>query len=128
MIMTETYSYAHAHHLPTFPADHKCRRVHGHISDVTITIEVENGEKGYAFDHALLDGVARDAIGPLDHQLINEIPGLEDGLAETQLAWIVAGLEIALAPLGATLTRVDLDEWSSGSTLRRVAHRKSWVS
>lgn len=126
MKFTETYAYACAHHLPTFPEGHKCRRVHGHLCEVTITIEVSNGARGYAFDHADLDGIAKTILGPLDHHMINDVPGLEDGLAETQLAWLVHRWQKHVEPLGATLVECHLDELSSGGTFRAVKHRKSW--
>jgi 6-pyruvoyl-tetrahydropterin synthase len=133
MRYTETYSYAHAHHLPTFPEGHKCRRVHGHVNDVTITWEVDLPPGGYAFDHALLDKVATLVIGPLDHALVNDVhPSLADGLAESQLMYIVRGMlttaqAIIPSAANARLIEVQLDEWSTGGSLRKVAHRKSWI-
>ena len=126
MIFTETYAYTCAHHLPTFPDGHKCRRVHGHTCDVTITIQVSNGPTGYAFDHGELDKCAAAILAPLDHHLINDVPGLEDGLAETQLAWLVHRWQIHAFQLGGRLVECHLDEWSSGGTFRLVKHRKSW--
>ena len=134
MRYTETYSYAHAHYLPTFPEGHKCRLVHGHINDVMITWEVVLGSEGYAFDHALLHEVATAVIGPLDHTLINTVhPSLADGLAESQLLYIVRGLHRVahdhLPPESIPrLIEVHLDEWSTGGRLQRVAHRKSWIA
>jgi 6-pyruvoyltetrahydropterin/6-carboxytetrahydropterin synthase len=124
---TERFAYAHAHHLPTFPDGHKCRRVHGHLNEVTITIEVATGSNGYAFDHAELDKVGARVLGPLDHALINTVTGLEDGLAETQLAWLVPRFAAEAERLGGRLIAVDLDEWSSGGNYRLVKHRKSWA-
>lgn len=126
MRFTEEWAYAHAHHLPTFPEDHKCRRIHGHLNIVTATFSVPNGPKGYAFDHSELDGVAARVLVHLDHRLINDVPGLEDGLAETQLAWLVDRFGSEVASLGATLVEMHLDEWSSGGNYRPVRHRKSW--
>ena len=111
---------------PTFPDDHKCRRIHGHTCEVTISIRVDDGPEGYAFDHARLNDVARDVIGPLDHQLINDIPGLERGLAEDQVGWLVDRFARGLADLGGELVQLHHDEWSSGGVLRLVKHRKSW--
>jgi 6-pyruvoyltetrahydropterin/6-carboxytetrahydropterin synthase len=125
-IFTEQYCYTAAHHLPTFPEGHNCRRVHGHTYKVTISLAVDDGPEGYAFDHACLDNVAAAVLGPLDHATINDVEGLEDGLAETQLAWLVERFRGALAELDAELLEVHLDECSSGGRFRYVKHRKSW--
>lgn len=126
-IFEEKYAYAHAHDLPGFPDGHKCRRMHGHLNEVTIVLRVDDGPNGYAFDHSLIDGVAARILSSLDHRYINDVEGLEDGLAETQLAWLVAKFApVLLDHLGAVLIEVHLDEWSSGSTFRKVKHRKSW--
>jgi 6-pyruvoyltetrahydropterin/6-carboxytetrahydropterin synthase len=124
---TETFAYAHAHHLPTFPDGHKCRSMHGHLSEVTITIDVDHAGRRYAFDHAEIDKMAARVLVKLCHHTINEVPGLEDGLAETQLGWLVErfALEVGMFA-GAVLREVHLDEWSTGSTYRLVKHRKSW--
>ena len=126
--MTETYRIAFAHCLPTFPEGHKCRRVHGHVADIVITVEATH-EGRYAFDHGDFDLLALEVLGPLDHRMVNEIEGLEDGLAETLLAWIVARLHDAVARRwsGVRLLGVHFDEHSTGSTLRPIPpHRKSW--
>jgi 6-pyruvoyltetrahydropterin/6-carboxytetrahydropterin synthase len=123
----ETYAYSMAHTLPTFPDGHKCRRVHGHTNEVTIVVRAGEGPGGYWLDHARLGDVAQAVIGLLDHRYINDIPGLEDGLAETQLTWIVRGFKNQIEKIGGELIEVHLDEWSSCSpALRKVRHRKSW--
>ncbi len=124
---TETYAYVHAHHLPTFPDGHKCRAMHGHLSEVTITFDVDHAGRRYAFDHAEIDKVAACVLSKLDHKTINDIDGLADGLAETQLSWLVERFAAELGQFaGAMLREVHLDEWSTGSTYRLVKHRKSW--
>jgi 6-pyruvoyltetrahydropterin/6-carboxytetrahydropterin synthase len=124
---TETFAYCHAHHLPTFPEGHKCRGMHGHLSEVTITMDVDHTGRRYAFDHAEIDLMAARVLVKLDHKTINEIEGLADGLAETQLAWLVERFSMEVGMLaGAVLREVHLDEWSTGSTYRLVKHRKSW--
>jgi 6-pyruvoyltetrahydropterin/6-carboxytetrahydropterin synthase len=144
MNITETFAIAIAHHLPTFPAGHKCLNIHGHLIEITVTVKVDNGAKGYAFDHAELEEVAGDILGELDHRPLNGlsiacpncgttvktagVDGLDDGLAETLLAWLVERFgEAVRGRLGAELVEVHVDEWSSGRTFRLVKHRKSWV-
>jgi len=144
---TETYAYAHAHHLPTFPDGHKCREVHGHLTEVTITFDVDHSGRRYAFDHAEIDRMAARVLSKLDHVTVNNVNAtpstceacgtvsyaddgpLFDGLAETQLDWLAEQFKRELGMVaGAMLREVHLDEWSTGSTFRLVKHRKSWRS
>lgn len=126
MIMQETFAFCASHTLPTFPEGHKCRRCHGHLWRVTIGVRVDVGERGYAFDHADLDLVALETVKPLDHAHLNDIPGLERGLAEDVLAWLVPRVAASVAARRGELVALDLHEGSSGATLREVWHTKSW--
>jgi len=126
-IFRETYTVVYAHSLPSFPEGHKCRAVHGHTANITLDVEADAGENGYAFDHAELDVAVAPALRRIDHHYINDIPGLEDGLAESLLAWLVERFKRSVAPLHGKLTRVELHELSSGSTFRLVDHVKIWT-
>lgn len=90
-----------------FLEGHKCRRVHGYTWDVALDVEVAHGDDphGYVFDHAVLRRVAWDVIGQLDHHLLNEIEGLERGIAEDVLSWLVVALAEAINGGLAQLTR-----------------------
>ena len=121
----ETFAYTFAHHLPGFPDTHPCHGLHGHTATITITVEVEHGG-AYAFDRAELAEVGKDVTRKVDHRLINEVPGLEDGLAESQLRWLVQHFEAALTERWhAKLVRAELDEFSAENA-RLVHHRMVW--
>lgn len=126
MTMTETFTYAMAHHLPTFPEGHKCRRVHGHTCHLHVTVEVEDNGSGYSFDHSRLRDACTEIVRELDHHLVNDVaPELEDGLAESQLRWFEPKIRTACGLLGATLLRLDHDEDSSNYLMQKITHRKS---
>lgn len=127
MLMIEEYAFAFAHRLLTFPEGHKCREIHGHTATVTIHVAVNDGP-GYAFDHAALDDIAKVVLTPLDHHMINEVPGLEDGLAESMLAWLVREFAPLLTLIGGRLVRLDLVELSSGRNFRLTKHQKTWTA
>lgn len=126
IIMRERFAFSAAHHLPTFPEGHKCRRVHGHTWEVVVDVEaddLEDGNAGFAIDHAILRRVAWKVIGQLDHQTINEVKGLERGLAEDILLWLAKQLpEVIAMPIA----RIELIEHSS-SEGAPVAHSKVWT-
>lgn len=120
----ETYAFAFAHHLPDLPVEHECHGLHGHTSTITLTIEVEH-EGRLAFDRAELDGVADRVLAPISYKVINEVPGLADGLAETQLLWLVDAFSLALLELGAVLVAAELDEMAADHN-RLVHHLLLW--
>ena len=78
-----------------------------------------------AFDRAELDAVADRVLAPLRYKVINEVPGLEDGLAETQLRWLVDAFSRALFELGAVLVGAELVEMAAVRN-RLVHHGLLW--
>lgn len=100
----KTFRFEAAHDLPSFPAGHKCRRLHGHsfVVEVIVAGEVPE-ERGYLVDY----GEIKAAIGPLreqlDHYYLNEIPGLENPTSENLARWIWERLQAALPMLSAVV-------------------------
>lgn len=86
--MRITFGFAAAHLLPRLPIDHKCRRLHGHsfaIEVVTNRSETVIGRLG-------------DIYPQLDHEVLNEIDGLDNPTSENLARWLWArlGSDIAL--------------------------------
>jgi len=105
--LTKTFTFEAAHHLPSFPEGHKCRRMHGHSFRVDVVVEgdIPDGQ------HHLLDyGDMKQAFAPvedaLDHRCLNDIDGLENPTSEMIARWIWERLAPAL-PL---LTEVHVHE------------------
>ena len=98
--LEKTFRFEAAHLLPNVPADHKCRRLHGHsfIVDVAVRGEVDP-KVGWLVDYADM----REAFGPLyaklDHRYLNEVEGLENPTSEILAAWIWERLAAALPGL-----------------------------
>ncbi|MCA9312559.1 MAG: 6-carboxytetrahydropterin synthase QueD [Phycisphaerales bacterium] len=95
--LVKTFGFEAAHWLPTFPAGHKCRRMHGHSFKVDVVVEGEASEQdGYLMDY----GDIKRAIAPveqqLDHHLLNEVEGLENPTSEMIARWIFHRLQPAL--------------------------------
>ena len=87
--LTKTFHFEAAHDLPTFPPDHKCRRLHVHSFrfDVIVEGEVEP-EKGYLIDYGDIKKVVDPIVRRLDHYYLNEIAGLSNPTSENLAKWL----------------------------------------
>ena len=92
--LSRDYRFEAAHFLPRVPAGHQCRRMHGHSYAVQVTIEGEpEAERGWIMDFAAMDEVVEPVMRRLDHQVLNEVPGLDNPTAELLAAWVWRELE-----------------------------------
>ena len=94
MEVYKEFTFESAHRLPNVPDGHKCGRLHGHSYWVKITIEGEVGEEtGWVQDFADLKEAFKPLHDRLDHNYLNEIPGLENPTSEVLAEWIWRSLE-----------------------------------
>ena len=87
--LTKQFHFEAAHFLPTFPENHKCRRLHGHSFrfDVVVAGEVDE-TKGYLIDYGDIRKVVDPIVSRLDHYLLNEIDGLNNPTSEMIARWL----------------------------------------
>lgn len=108
-MIAEIYKEFHfeaAHRLPNVPAGHKCARLHGHSFHVRLHVHGEVGtESGWVLDF----GDIKEQFAPLhdllDHNYLNEIPGLENPTSEQIARWIWERLAPRLPDLHAVEIR-----------------------
>jgi 6-pyruvoyltetrahydropterin/6-carboxytetrahydropterin synthase len=110
--LVRTFGFEAAHHLPSFPDGHKCRRMHGHSFRVDVVVE---GEIPRGAHHLIDYGEIQAAIEPirerLDHHCLNEIEGLENPTSERIAEWIW----IRLAPALPLLAEIRVHETCSSA-------------
>jgi 6-pyruvoyltetrahydropterin/6-carboxytetrahydropterin synthase len=88
-----TYRFESAHHLPLLPEGHKCKNLHGHNYRLDVVLRGEIDSRGFIKDFAEIDGEIAPLIKLVDHQLLNDVEGLENPTAEVIAAWFFARIE-----------------------------------
>jgi 6-pyruvoyltetrahydropterin/6-carboxytetrahydropterin synthase len=87
--LAKTFHFEAAHFLPTFPAGHKCRRLHGHSFRFDVVVEGDvDPARGYLIDYGDLKRAAEPLVRQLDHYHLNEIEGLENPTSENLAKWL----------------------------------------
>jgi len=83
------FHFEAAHRLPNVPEGHKCARLHGHSYRVEIHITGPvDPVLGWVTDFADLKAAFAPLHDELDHNYLNEVPGLENPTSEVLARWI----------------------------------------
>lgn len=87
--LRKTFQFESAHRLPQLPEGHKCHRLHGHSFQAEIVVEGECDPRlGWVMDYAEISAAFKPIWEQLDHNYLNEIPGLENPTSEKIAVWI----------------------------------------
>ena len=87
--LSREFRFEAAHTLPRVPEDHKCRRMHGHSYQVTVTVVGDvDPEMGWLIDFAAIDEAVTPVISELDHRVLNEVAGLDNPTCEVLAAFL----------------------------------------
>jgi 6-pyruvoyltetrahydropterin/6-carboxytetrahydropterin synthase len=118
MEIIKEFTFDAAHYLPNVPDTHKCKNLHGHTYRVRLCIEGPlDPVLGWVMDFADIKAAWKPLEQQLDHQVLNNIPGMTNTTAEELAMWIYDQLKPAL-PL---LSRVELFETPTSGVIYRGA-------
>ena len=107
MEIYKEFAFDAAHFLPNVPEGHKCKQMHGHTYHLRVYIKgLPEKELGWIMDFKELKDAVAPLIDQVDHQLINDVPGLENPTAENITIWFWNQLKPRLQ----ALSRIELKE------------------
>jgi 6-pyruvoyltetrahydropterin/6-carboxytetrahydropterin synthase len=108
------FTFDSAHFLPHVPDGHKCKNMHGHTYRVKVFVMDAIDEKlGWVIDFADVKAAFKPIEKQLDHQLLNDIEGLENPTAENIALWIWDKLIVKLP----NLSKIEVAENASSGVV-----------
>lgn len=110
--ISKAVTFEAAHRLPGRGKDDTYGRVHGHSFrlEATVSGTVQPG-KLWVEDIAILTEALGEVASLLDHQMLNDVPGLDVPTLENIALWVAGHLKDTLNGLSAiTLSRPSLNE------------------
>ena len=105
MEIFKEFHFEAAHRLPHVPEGHKCGRLHGHSYRIELHLRGEPGADGWIMDFAEIKHAYAPTHGLLDHNYLNDIPGLENPTSEVLARWLWDRLKPALPALCRVVVR-----------------------
>ncbi|WP_298193156.1 6-carboxytetrahydropterin synthase QueD [Metallibacterium sp.] len=78
-----------AHRLTAVPSGHKCARLHGHSIRIEVHVSGElDAHLGWVCDFADIKRAFQPLYEQLDHNYLNDLPGLDNPTSELIARWI----------------------------------------
>lgn len=100
--LIKTFRFEAAHSLDRLPEGHKCRRMHGHSYRLDVHLEGQvDPVSGMVIDFHEVVRLVKPLLELLDHQLLNDVPGLENSTSENICAFLWGRIKPSLPQLSA---------------------------
>ncbi len=113
MIVTvsKEFDFDAAHRLTKVDPAHKCFRMHGHTYKVQVICRGEVDERGMVLDYAEIAQAWQPIHALLDHNVLNDVDGLENPTTEVLAPWILERLRHSLPALRAVRVYESSTTW-----------------
>ena len=116
MELRKSFQIESAHRLTKVPPGHKCGRLHGHSFVIEVAVEGPlDPVMDWVMDYADIKAAFRPLYDQLDHNCLNDLPGLENPTSERLARWIWERLKPTL-PL---LTEISIAETCTSRCIYR---------
>lgn len=113
MKISQAFRFEAAHRLPNVPQTHRCHRMHGHSYRIEILLNGPvDSHTGFVVDFFDIEEAFGPLLSTLDHQCLNEVPGLENPTAENIAIWIWDRTKPRLAQLTSVKVYETSDCWA----------------
>lgn len=89
LFIAKRFDFDAAHFLPNVSDGHKCKRMHGHTYAVEFKLQGPIDERGMICDYSEIEAAWQPIHDMLDHQCLNDVPGLENPTTEILAPWIL---------------------------------------
>jgi 6-pyruvoyltetrahydropterin/6-carboxytetrahydropterin synthase len=100
--ISRSYRIEAAHRLPNVPPGHKCARLHGHSFEITLHVGGEPEPRlGWILDFAEIDRAFQPLFVQLDHNYLNDVPGLDNPTSELLARWVLERVRLPAGRLRA---------------------------
>lgn len=111
MKLFKIFTFEAAHRLPNVPAGHKCARLHGHSFRLEVHLDGPvDPHLGWVIDFGDIDTIFDPIYTMMDHNYLNDLPGLENPTSENIVRWVWKKLKPSLPQL----TKLVLQETCTG--------------
>lgn len=105
-----------AHRLPNLPATHKCSRLHGHSFRIAVYLQGPvDAHLGWVQDFADVKAAFQPLFDQIDHNYLNDVPGLDNPTSENLARWVWQQLKPKLP----ALSRVEIRETCTAGCVYR---------
>jgi 6-pyruvoyltetrahydropterin/6-carboxytetrahydropterin synthase len=100
--ISRSYRIEAAHRLPHVAKDHKCARLHGHSFEITLHVAgAVDPQLGWILDFADIDRAFAPLFAQLDHNYLNDVPGLDNPTSELLARWVLERVRLPAGRLRA---------------------------
>ena len=98
--LVQEFRFEAAHRLPRVPTGHKCARLHGHSFKIEIAVAGPVDEQtGWFIDYGHIHDAWMPLFAQLDHNYLNDVPGLENPTSENLARWLWDKLVVPIPSL-----------------------------